>query len=88
MILVVTGPNFGYGSSREHAPWALLDFGIKPDIFFNNTFKNGMLPIAITNPKDLEAIADEARAGKEIEVDLPNQIICDASGKKDLQLRS
>lgn len=88
-ILVVTGPNFGCGSSREHAPWALLDFGIKcviapsyADIFFNNTFKNGMLPIAITNKADLEAIAVEARAGKEIEVDLPNQSIKDASGKK------
>jgi len=88
-ILVVTGPNFGCGSSREHAPWALLDFGIKcviapsyADIFFNNAFKNGMLPIAITNPSDLEAIATEARAGKEIEVDLPNQTINDASGKK------
>ncbi|KAI9742929.1 MAG: 3-isopropylmalate dehydratase [Claussenomyces sp. TS43310] len=88
-ILVVTGPNFGCGSSREHAPWALLDFGIKcviapsyADIFFNNTFKNGMLPIAITNADDLEAIAAEARAGKEIEVDLPNQTINDASGKK------
>jgi len=88
-ILVVTGPNFGCGSSREHAPWALLDFGIKciiapsyADIFKGNTFQNGMLPIAITNSKDLEAIAKEARAGKEIEVDLPNQIIRDASGKK------
>lgn len=88
-ILVVTGPNFGCGSSREHAPWALLDFGIKcviapsyADIFFNNTFKNGMLPIAITNKDDLEAIAAEARAGKEIEVDLPNQTINNASGKK------
>ncbi|TAQ84406.1 hypothetical protein B7494_g7276 [Chlorociboria aeruginascens] len=87
-ILVVTGVNFGCGSSREHAPWALLDFGIKcviapsyADIFFNNTFKNGMLPIAITNKKDLDAIAAEARAGKEIEVDLPNQTINDASGK-------
>lgn len=88
-ILVVTGPNFGCGSSREHAPWALLDFGIKcviapsyADIFFNNTFKNGMLPIAITNKDDLETIANEARAGREIEVDLPNQTINDASGKK------
>jgi len=88
-ILVVTGPNFGCGSSREHAPWALLDFGIKcviapsyADIFFNNTFKNGMLPIAITNRDDLETIAKEARAGREIEVDLPNQAINDASGKE------
>lgn len=88
-ILVVTGRNFGCGSSREHAPWALLDFGIKcviapsyADIFFNNTFKNGMLPIAITNAADLEAIAVEARAGNEIEVDLPSQTINDSTGKK------
>ncbi|CAG8952423.1 hypothetical protein HYFRA_00001170 [Hymenoscyphus fraxineus] len=88
-ILVVTGPNFGCGSSREHAPWALLDFGITcviapsyADIFFNNTFKNGMLPIIISNKDDLEAIAVEARAGKEIEVDLPNQSINDSTGKK------
>jgi len=86
-ILVVTGENFGCGSSREHAPWALLDFGIKcviapsyADIFFNNTFKNGMLPIAISNADDLERIAAEARAGREIEVDLPNQLIKDAAG--------
>ncbi|KAI9840432.1 MAG: 3-isopropylmalate dehydratase [Thelocarpon superellum] len=88
-ILVVTGPNFGCGSSREHAPWALLDFGITciiapsfADIFFNNTFKNGMLPIAVTSPAALEAIAAEARAGREIEVDLEHQTIRDASGAK------
>jgi len=52
------------------------------DIFFNNTFKNGMLPIAITNKADLDAIAAEAHAGKEVEVDLPNQVIKDASGNK------
>ncbi|KAI0485268.1 aconitate hydratase [Xylariaceae sp. FL0804] len=87
--LVVTGANFGCGSSREHAPWALLDFGIRciiapsfADIFFNNTFKNGMLPIAITNGADLEKVVAEARAGKEIEVDLPNQVIRDAGGKE------
>lgn len=88
-ILVVTGPNFGCGSSREHAPWALLDFGIKcviapsyADIFFNNTFKNGMLPIAITNEADLSAIASEAKAGREISVDLPNQTINTDDGKE------
>jgi 3-isopropylmalate dehydratase len=86
-ILVVTGPNFGCGSSREHAPWALLDFGIKcviapsfADIFFNNTFKNGMLPLALTDEAALQQIAAEARAGREIEVDLVNQVIKDASG--------
>lgn len=86
-ILVVTGPNFGCGSSREHAPWALLDFGITciiapsyADIFFNNTFKNGMLPIAIPDPQTLRKIADEAKAGRQIEVDLINQQINDADG--------
>jgi len=88
-ILVVTGENFGCGSSREHAPWALLDFGIKcviapsyADIFFNNTFKNGMLPMVISDKAALNKIADEARAGREIEVDLPNQRVNDANGKK------
>ncbi|KAF4308534.1 putative 3-isopropylmalate dehydratase protein [Botryosphaeria dothidea] len=86
-ILVCTGPNFGCGSSREHAPWSLLDFGILciiapsfGDIFFNNTFKNGMLPIRISDQALLEKIAAEAQAGKEIEVDLPAQVIKDADG--------
>lgn len=88
-ILVVTGPNFGCGSSREHAPWALLDFGITciiapsyADIFFNNTFKNGMLPLVISDRPALLKIASEAKSGREIEVDLVNQQIKDASGKK------
>jgi len=88
-ILVVTGPNFGCGSSREHAPWALLDFGIKcviapsyADIFFNNTFKNGMLPLVISHQPTLLRIAEEAKAGREIEVDLVNQRINDEKGDK------
>ena len=88
-ILVVTGPNFGCGSSREHAPWALLDFGITciiatsfADIFFNNTFKNGMLPLAIPDQATVDKIAAEADAGHEVEVDLVNQRVNDASGNK------
>ncbi|KAM7222766.1 3-isopropylmalate dehydratase [Rhypophila decipiens] len=87
-MIVCTGANFGCGSSREHAPWALNDFGVKTviapsfaDIFFNNSFKNGMLPIAITNADDLAKVHAEAVAGREIEVDLPNQLIKDAEGK-------
>lgn len=88
-ILVVTGPNFGCGSSREHAPWALLDFGITciiapsyADIFFNNTFKNGMLPLTISDQQALLRVTDEAKAGHEIEVDLVDQRVNDASGHK------
>ncbi|KAF3482863.1 3-isopropylmalate dehydratase [Arthroderma uncinatum] len=87
--ILVSGENFGCGSSREHAPWALLDFGIKciiapsfADIFFNNTFKNGMLPIAIPDEKILKKLAAEADAGHELEVDLVNQRINDAAGNK------
>jgi len=77
------------GSSREHAPWALLDFGIRAiiapsyaDIFFNNTFKNGMLPIAIPDQAIIEKIADEAKAGRKIEIDLPAQEIRNENGQK------
>lgn len=88
-ILVCTGKNFGCGSSREHAPWALLDFGIRcviapsyADIFHNNTYKNGMLPVILSDKAMLEAVAKEAHAGKELEVDLPNQVIRNAEGKE------
>jgi len=88
-ILVCTGKNFGCGSSREHAPWALLDFGIRcviapsyADIFHNNTYKNGMLPLILSDPQMLAAVAAEAHAGREIEVDLPNQVVRDAGGRQ------
>jgi len=87
-ILICSGPNFGCGSSREHAPWALLDFGIKcviapsfGDIFYNNMFKNGMLPVPVPVEKELATIFAEAQAGKEVEVDLETQTIKDISGK-------
>lgn len=80
-ILVCTGPNFGCGSSREHAPWAFNDFGIRAiiapsfaDIFFNNCFKNGMLPIALPQAQ-VELLAEHAKKGEELEVDLVNQVI-------------
>jgi 3-isopropylmalate dehydratase large subunit/3-isopropylmalate dehydratase small subunit len=88
-ILVVTGANFGCGSSREHAPWALLDFGIKcviapsySEIFFNNVVQNGMLPMIMEDEAGLQKIAAEAKAGREIEVDLVNQVVKDAQGNK------
>jgi len=85
-ILVCTGPNFGCGSSREHAPWALNDFGIRcviatsyADIFFNNCFKNGMLPIVL-DQESVNVLADDGRAGNEIEVDLVNQVVIRPDG--------
>jgi 3-isopropylmalate/(R)-2-methylmalate dehydratase small subunit len=67
--IIVAGDNFGCGSSREHAPWALLDFGIRcvistsfADIFYNNCFKNGILPIRV-GPQDLEKLFDDAERG-------------------------
>ena len=79
--IIVAGDNFGCGSSREHAPWALLDFGISciiatsfADIFYNNCFKNGMLPIVL-NEKIVEEISDLAEKGIEISIDLEEQQI-------------
>ena len=67
--ILVAGDNFGCGSSREHAPWALLDFGIRcvistsfADIFYNNCFKNGILPITVS-PEDLAKLMDDAERG-------------------------
>jgi len=81
--ILVAGENFGCGSSREHAPWALLDFGIRcvistsfADIFYNNCFQNGILPIKVS-PEDLDKLMDDANRGANatITVDLENQEI-------------
>ena len=81
--ILVAGDNFGCGSSREHAPWALLDFGIRcvistsfADIFHNNCFQNGILPIKVSK-EDLEKLMDDARRGANatITVDLEKQEI-------------
>ena len=86
--ILVAGDNFGCGSSREHAPWALLDFGIRcvistsfADIFYNNCFKNGILPI-IVSPEDLETLLDDADRGSNavISIDLEAQKITGPDG--------
>ena len=80
-LILITGKNFGCGSSREHAPWALLDFGIKcligpsfADIFYNNCFKNGMLPI-ILNEKKIEELVQYVERKENIEINLTKQEI-------------
>ena len=79
--ILLAGKNFGCGSSREHAPWALSDFGIKciisssfADIFYNNCFKNGILPIKIDEEIVLE-LSDYSKRKEEIEINLQNQEI-------------
>ncbi len=81
--ILVADDNFGCGSSREHAPWALMDFGIRcvistsfGDIFYNNCFKNGILPIRVS-PEDLEKLFDDADRGANstLTVDLEEQVI-------------
>ena len=86
--ILVAGDNFGCGSSREHAPWALADFGIKvivstsfADIFFNNCFKNGMLPIVLPQEQvDLLMKDAEKGANARMTVDLENQQITTSDG--------
>ena len=79
--ILLAGKNFGCGSSREHAPWALSDFGIKcvisssfADIFYNNCFKNGILPVKIDDQSVLE-LAEYSKRKEEIDVNLENQEI-------------
>ncbi len=86
--ILVADDNFGCGSSREHAPWAILDFGIKcviapsfGDIFYNNCFKNGILPIRLPR-EDWEKVMDDAKRGANatLTVDLENQVITGPDG--------
>ena len=79
--ILLTGKNFGCGSSREHAPWALLDFGIKcviapsfADIFYNNCFKNGMLPIVL-DEKKIEELIQYSKRKENVEINLAEQQI-------------
>ena len=89
--ILITGKNFGCGSSREHAPWALLDFGIKciisasfADIFYNNCFKNGMLPITL-NEKKIEELIQYSKRKENIEINLMEQEII--FGNKRIQFK-
>ena len=88
--ILVAGDNFGCGSSREHAPWALLDYGVKcvistsfADIFFNNCFKNGILPIVVSK-EELDQLMDDADNGANsvLDIDLENQYIGRPNGAK------
>ena len=79
--ILLTGKNFGCGSSREHAPWALLDFGIKcligpsfADIFYNNCFKNGMLPIILTE-NEIQELNQYSERKEDVEINLEEQKI-------------
>ena len=92
--ILIAGKNFGCGSSREHAPWALLDFGIKciisssfADIFYNNCFKNGMLPI-ILEEKNIQELIKYSERKDEIEVNLENQTILFGNSKIDFEIDS
>ena len=89
--ILIAGKNFGCGSSREHAPWALLDFGITcvisssyADIFYNNCFKNGILPITITE-EEIKEISDYSKRKVEISINLPDQKI--VFGNKDIKFK-
>jgi 3-isopropylmalate dehydratase len=90
-ILVCTGRNFGCGSSREHAPWSLNDFGIRcviapsfADIFKNNSMQNGMLPVVLPEA-DCKVLAEDAEAGLELEVDLEKEEVRRSNGKAPMK---
>lgn len=80
--ILVSGDNFGCGSSREHAPWAIVDFGIRciiatsfADIFYNNCFKNSILPIKLEQDKVNVLMQEAQKEGNSFHIDLPNQVI-------------
>jgi len=85
--VLVAGDNFGCGSSREHAPWALMDFGVRcvistsfADIFYNNCFQNGLLPVTL-KAEEVQALMDEAQGGNHlVTVDLEAQSVVSPSG--------
>lgn len=87
--VLVAGDNFGCGSSREHAPWALMDFGIScvistsfADIFYNNCFQNGLLPVVLTDAQ-VQDLMEEAKGGNHmVTVDLETQTVVSPSGKR------
>ena len=86
--ILLTGDNFGCGSSREHAPWALEDYGFRciiatsfADIFFNNCFKNGMLPLVVSHEVQKQLVAEVEQAGRvEFKVDLASQTVTTPGG--------
>ncbi|OYU68844.1 MAG: 3-isopropylmalate dehydratase small subunit [Alphaproteobacteria bacterium PA2] len=86
--VLVAGDNFGCGSSREHAPWALLDFGVScvistsfADIFYNNCFQNGLLPVVL-KAEEVSVLMDEAKGGNHmVSIDLETQTVTSPSGK-------
>ena len=86
--VLVAGDNFGCGSSREHAPWALMDFGIQAvistsfaDIFYNNCFQNGLLPVVL-QAHEVQQLMEEAKGGNHlVTVDLESQTVVSPSGK-------
>ena len=86
--VLIAGDNFGCGSSREHAAWALLDFGVRcvnapsfADIFYGNCFQNGLLPVVL-KPQEVQALMDEARGGNHlVSVDLAAQTVVSPSGR-------
>ena len=92
--ILIAGKNFGCGSSREHAPWALLDFGITcvisssyADIFYNNCFKNGILPI-ILDEQTIKEISQYSNRKEEIEIDLEEQKIIFGNNEKKFEIDS